>query len=100
LVKLVIHTRGSSRPLSAPQRPSILVSGMSGISFGQTTRTRDDEYFVLGDNRSYTQDSRDFGPVPRKAIFSRVILIWSPVGRFGPVGYDKKLTPPGPVSCN
>jgi signal peptidase I len=54
----------------------------------------------MGDNRSYSQDSRDFGPVPREAIFSRVILVWWPLGRFGPVGYDKTLTPPGQVSCD
>jgi signal peptidase I len=57
----------------------------------------DDEYFVLGDNRNSVDDSRDFGPVPRKAIFARVILIYSPLGRFGPPGYDKHLKPPGPI---
>jgi signal peptidase I len=65
-----------------------------------SVRLGNDEYFVLGDNRSYSQDSRDFGPIPRRAIFSRVILVWWPLRRFGLVGYDKKLTPPGPVSCN
>ncbi|HEU5277907.1 MAG TPA: signal peptidase I [Gaiellaceae bacterium] len=63
-------------------------------------RLRDHEYFLLGDNRSSSQDSRDFGPVPRNAIFSRVILVWWPLSRFGPVGYDRQLTPPGPVSCD
>ena len=63
-------------------------------------RLRDHEYFLLGDNRSSSQDSRDFGPVPRTAIFSRVILVWWPLSRFGPVGYDRQLTPPGPVSCD
>jgi len=57
------------------------------------------QYFVLGDNRSESQDSRDFGPVPRAAIFGRVFLIYWPLGRFGPPGYNKKLKPPGPVAC-
>jgi signal peptidase I len=57
------------------------------------------EYFVLGDNRSEAQDSRDFGPVPRAAIFGRVFLIYWPLGRFGAPGYNKQLVPPGKVSC-
>jgi signal peptidase I len=57
------------------------------------------EYYVLGDNRSFADDSRDFGPVPRAAIFGRVFLIYWPLGRFGTPGYDKNLKPPGDVAC-
>ena len=59
------------------------------------TRLGSNEYFVLGDNRSFSQDSRAFGPVPRDAIFGRVILNYWPLGRFGVPGYDKKLVPSG-----
>lgn len=53
------------------------------------------EYFVLGDNRSYAEDSRAFGLVPRRAIFARLVLIVWPFGRFGVPSYDKNLVPPG-----
>jgi signal peptidase I len=57
------------------------------------------QYYVLGDNRSFAQDSREFGPVPRAAIFARIFLIYWPLGRFGTPGYNKKLVPPGQVVC-
>lgn len=53
------------------------------------------EYFVLGDNRGYAEDSRSFGLVPRRAIFARLVLIVWPFGRFGVPSYDKSLVPSG-----
>lgn len=40
---------------------------------------KENEYFVLGDNRLYSLDSRSFGPIKREQIVGRVILrLWPP----------------------
>lgn len=40
------------------------------------------EYFVLGDNRGNSNDSRTFGPVPSEDIVGRVWLRYWPFNRF------------------
>ena len=42
-----------------------------------------DDYFVMGDNRCDSEDSRDFGPVPQSKIVGRAFLIVWPLSRFG-----------------
>lgn len=42
-----------------------------------------DEYFVLGDNRNSSKDSRSFGPVKRSFITGRVLLRGWPFDKIG-----------------
>ena len=58
-----------------------------------------DQYEVMGDNRTFSQDSRDFGPVPRDAIFARVLFIYWPLSRFGGIPARKAGPPPGQIPC-
>lgn len=45
----------------------------------------EDEYYVLGDNRGHSADSRIFGPVPKKAIKGYLIFRFYPFNAIGTV---------------
>ncbi|HEU0051503.1 MAG TPA: signal peptidase I, partial [Patescibacteria group bacterium] len=48
----------------------------------ETVTLKSDEYFVLGDNRAASLDSRYFGPIKRSAIVGRVWVRGYPIDRW------------------
>ena len=43
----------------------------------------DDEYYVMGDNRPYSKDSRYVGPVKKSQLFAKKMLVLLPVSDIG-----------------
>src|SRR5947209_18017880 len=48
-------------------------------------RVPSDCYYVLGDHRSMSDDSRDFGPVPRSLIYGKAVFGYWPMEKMGVV---------------
>ena len=52
-------------------------------TFDFSTTLGKDEYFIMGDNRTNSTDSRVFGPISRSEIIGKTKLTILPISRFG-----------------
>lgn len=71
-----IHHQGFELNESAYLSQDVKTSDMPKVTLSE------DEYFVLGDNRSFSYDSRAFGPIHKKELIGRVLLRAWPVSEF------------------
>lgn len=60
------------------------------FAFGDTTdyskiKLGEDEYFILGDNRIISKDSRYFGPIKEKEIMGKIVFRIFPFSKVGEV---------------
>ena len=46
-----------------------------------TLKLSENEYYVIGDNRQSSLDSRSFGPITREKILGRAFVVVWPIGR-------------------
>ena len=67
--------------LFEPYNVEGITTGGSSLSEGSQITVGDDQYFVLGDNRNHSSDSREWGPVPKSNIVGKTWLRYWPLNR-------------------
>lgn len=67
---------------------SVVTNGGSYIHEGQTITVPDDQYFVCGDNRPNSSDSREFGPISQDRIKGKAWIVYFPFSEFRLVTHE------------
>lgn len=68
--KVYINGKVAVEPYLAPNTTTTIFPGQKSQE-GQTITIPSDNYFVLGDNREHSSDSREFGPIPKASIIGK-----------------------------
>lgn len=66
-------------------RESYVPDAYRGSSFMAEMTVPPESYFVMGDHRSISSDSRDFGPVDRSLIYGKAVFVYWPAHDVGVV---------------
>jgi len=73
----------NNNPLEQPYLNEEITFGGNFLKIGEETIVPEDNYFVLGDNRSHSSDSRDWGFVPKDNIIGKAWLRYWPLSDIG-----------------
>ncbi len=67
---------------------SVITNGGSYLHEGQTITIPDGQYFVCGDNRTNSSDSREFGPIEESKIKGKAWIVYYPFSEFRVVQHE------------
>lgn len=63
--------------------PGIIIFGGSYLTEGSEIVVPEGKYFVAGDNRPHSSDSREFGPIAKEDFIGKALLRYFPFDRAG-----------------
>lgn len=63
--------------------PGVTIFGGSFLREGEEISVPEGTYFVVGDNRPHSSDSREFGPIAKEDFIGVAILRYWPFSQFG-----------------
>jgi signal peptidase I len=69
----------NGKPLIEPYVPD----EMRDMNDARTVTLKPDEYYVMGDHRNSSNDSRVWGPVERKYVYGKAVFVYWPLDRLG-----------------
>ena len=67
---------------------SVITNGGEYLHEGQSITIEDGQYFVCGDNRTNSSDSRVFGPIEKEAIKGKAWIVYFPFSEFRIVQHE------------
>lgn len=74
-----VYVNGAPYDESSYLNPSVKTYGGTFLKDNDTITVPDNEYFVMGDNRPYSSDSREWGFVPAGNIIGKSIFVYWPL---------------------
>ncbi len=77
-----IYINGTQLEESGYLDSSVYTNGGEFLHEGETITVPDGKYFLCGDNRQHSSDSRAFGPIEKAAIKGKAWIVYYPFSNF------------------
>lgn len=83
-----VYVNGTQLDETTYLEETVYTSSGDYLAEGETITIGDSQYFVLGDNRPHSSDSRTFGPIEENQIKGKAWIVYLPISEFRIVTHE------------